>query len=64
MLGTTREVFAKGERLSAMGLSIPEISRVILGLRARGIDIKEDILTVDEAAEEIIKLAAEKGLIK
>ena len=64
MLGTTREVFAKGERLSEMGLSIPEISRVVLGLRALGVDIKEDILTVDEAAEEIIKLAAEKGLIK
>lgn len=64
MLGSVREVFAKGERLSEMGLSIPEISSVILGLRSRGIDIKEDILTVDEAAEEIIKLAARKGLIK
>ncbi|MBO4898124.1 MAG: energy-coupling factor transporter ATPase [Clostridia bacterium] len=64
MLGTTREVFAKGERLSEMGLSIPEISRVVLGLRERGINIREDVLTVDEAAEEILKLAAEKGLIK
>ena len=60
----TRKVFANGEKLGEMGLSIPEISRVILGLRSRGINIKSDVLTVEEAAEEIIKIASEKGLIK
>ena len=64
MLTETRKVFANGERLGEMGLSVPEISRVILGLRNRGINIKSDVLTVDEAAAEIIKIASEKGLIK
>ncbi len=54
--GTTEEVFSKGEMLRSMGLDVPEITRVILGLRERGIPISADIYTTEEAAKALLKV--------
>lgn len=56
MYGNTKDVFAKSEILSGMGLAIPQISRVMLTLREKGINMPEDIFTVDEAARAIISM--------
>jgi len=56
MCGDTREIFSNSEKLSEMGLSVPQISRVLMALREKGINIPEDILTVEEAAGAIISL--------
>ena len=61
MCGDTKDVFRESERLSEMGLSVPQINLVIKELKARGVDIREDILTVDEAAECIISLLGGDG---
>jgi len=55
--GTTREVFAREEELRALGLDLPVAARVIHGLRARGISIEEEPLTVEEAAAVLLKRA-------
>ncbi len=54
MDGNCEEIFSCGEKLREMGLDIPEITRVILGLRARGILISESIYTTDAAKEAIL----------
>ena len=52
--GSVREVFSKGTELMKIGLNVPEITRLIIKLREKGIDLPTDIYTV-EAAETIIK---------
>ncbi len=56
MDGNPEDVFSKGDALRQMGLDIPEITRVVLGLRARGIDISEKIYTKEAACAAIQKI--------
>ena len=48
MDGTPAEVFARAEELVAMGLSIPQVTRVFLELRAMGLP-GEPVYTIDQA---------------
>ncbi|MBR7090190.1 MAG: energy-coupling factor transporter ATPase [Lachnospiraceae bacterium] len=50
---TPREVFTHGEELEAMGLGIPESTRIARMLKAKGIGVDPDVLTVTEAADSI-----------
>ncbi len=54
--GTVEEVFSYVNRLSAVGLDIPQITQLIGMLRARGLDLPENIYTVDAAVEAIRSL--------
>ncbi len=56
MEGKTETIFAEGEKLREMGLDVPEITSIILGLRAHGINIRKDIFTLDEAEKAILEL--------
>lgn len=56
MSGKPCEVFSKPEKLREIGLDIPQIGRVLEILRENGIDIREGIFTVKDAANEIKKL--------
>lgn len=60
--GTTREVFKNREALEKVGLDIPQVSRLVGEIKKLGYEIEDNILTVDEAAEEIYKLIKERGL--
>lgn len=64
MMGTPKEVFSKREVLSNVGLDLPPITQLTEGLREKGMDIEDTILSVDEAAEQIAKYLKEKGTEK
>ena len=49
MSGDTKEVFAHVGELSDIGLDIPQITRLMQVLRARGFDVPENVYTVDDA---------------
>lgn len=53
--GTPREVFSQEALLRAHGLDAPQITQVMCGLRDRGLDVRSDLLSVDEAEEEICR---------
>lgn len=53
--GTPREVFREVEALESIGLGVPQISYLIRALKEKNINLKEDIFTVEEAKEEILK---------
>ena len=53
---TPRNVFRHREELAALGLDIPQVTDICHTLRDKGFDIPEDILTVAEAKEEILKV--------
>ena len=54
--GTCEEVFSKHRLLLDVGLDVPEITGIILELRRKGIDIPENIYTVDGAVAAIKSL--------
>ena len=49
MHGNGREVFSHVEELAAVGLDIPQITQLMLLLRERGIDVPDNVYTVEEA---------------
>ena len=53
MTGTRSEIFAQGDALERMGLDLPEITRVVLRLRAMGLDLPGNIFTVEQAAHAL-----------
>ncbi|MEG0012924.1 MAG: energy-coupling factor transporter ATPase [Cellulosilyticaceae bacterium] len=53
--GTPREIFVHVEELEKIGLAPPQIKYIIRDLKARGIEIDETILTVEEAAAKLIE---------
>lgn len=55
MYDTPQNVFSKSSELSAMGLSVPQVTRVFDRLKAMGVDIGEDIYTVEYASKLIAK---------
>jgi len=54
--GTPREVFRQVELLRSARLAVPESTQLIYELRAEGIDIPEDALSVDECAQALYDL--------
>ncbi len=60
MHDTAMKVFSNPEQLVANGLDIPEIARLNMYLRERGIDLGEGIYTVDGAVHKILNLKKEK----
>ncbi len=50
-----REIFKRREELEAIGLGIPQITKFMQEYRKKGHHVKTDILTVEEAKEELIR---------
>ena len=61
-MGSTREVFENhSNRLKEIGLDIPQVLELCNKLREKGFDIRTDILTIEEAKKEIIRVMRGKG---
>ena len=54
--GECREVFSHAKKLEEVGLDVPQITKLFMMLRERGIELDTSVYTVDEAFEQIIKL--------
>lgn len=55
MDGTTREIFSQVELLKKYRLDVPQVTMLAHGLKQRGLDIKEGILTTNELIEALEK---------
>ena len=56
MQGSPEEVFSQGERLSEIGLAVPEITQIMMHLKSMGLDVDTGVYTVDAALKEMKKL--------
>ena len=56
MSGSPREVFARGDELMSAGLDVPQVTRIAMALRERGLAISPDVYTVDELSKELVAL--------
>ncbi|MDO9593061.1 MAG: energy-coupling factor transporter ATPase [Erysipelotrichaceae bacterium] len=54
--GTPKEVFSQVEKLQDMGLDVPQVTLLAHMLREEGVDISEDIITVEELVEALCQL--------
>ncbi len=59
--GTPREVFRHGDELEAMGLGVPQITRVFLRLRQLGADIDPSVYTIQQAKQAILSAVRNRG---
>ena len=60
MDGKTREIFRRADELESIGLGVPQITKFMKVFREKGNDVKDDVLTVNEAKEEILKFLRRK----
>lgn len=52
--GTVDEVFRRAEAIGSAGLRLPQVTRVMLALRQRGIEVDTDCYTVDAAVKYLV----------
>ena len=53
--GTPEEVFRHGPELEAMGLGVPQMTRVFNRLKAMGVGVGESVYTIEQAKQAILK---------
>ena len=57
MFSTVSEVFKNAKRLMEIGLDIPEVTKIALGLKEKGFKIRTDVYTVEGLKNEILRIA-------
>ena len=60
MSGTPGEVFARAEELLSAGLDVPQVTRVAMALKARGLPVDTAVYTVDALEQQLAALWREK----
>lgn len=50
-----KRVFCEVERIKEIGLDVPQVTELIYELKKRGIDLPEDIITVEECKEALLE---------
>ncbi len=53
MFDTTERVFSRADELKSMGLNVPMVTEVMFALKRRGVDLPQNILTVEAAVEAL-----------
>ena len=61
MDGTPAEVFTHAEELVEMGLNIPQVTQVFLGLKKLGLDVA-NVYTIDQAVAELKRIKGGRGI--
>ncbi len=59
MTESPREVFANAQELMAIGLDVPQVTRVFLRLREMGLDVDTSVFTVEQALAAVEKYKKE-----
>jgi len=54
--GIPSKVFREIDTLESVGLAVPQVTYLIRALRQKGFDISQDVLTVEQARQEILKM--------
>lgn len=56
MFDETAKVFARADELKKIGLNVPIVTQVMAKLKSKGIDIPDNILTVNDAVKVLLNL--------
>ena len=61
MYADVAEVFEHADQIAAMGLSVPQITRIFHRLSAEGYPVRRNIYDMQRAKDEILRLLSERG---
>lgn len=61
MTGTVDEVFSRADELVAMGLNVPQVTRVFTALNRRGFPVPRNVYTVAQARDVLLKILRSEG---
>ena len=56
MEGTPREIFSQVDKMKKLRLDVPQATEIAYELRKSGINIRADILSIDELVNEVCQL--------
>ena len=56
MSGTPAEVFARGGELVSAGLDVPQVTRLAMALKERGVEIDPAVYTVEALEQQLLAL--------
>ena len=56
MFDKTENVFARASELKAIGLNVPMVTNVLMLLKEKGVELPDNILTVDQAVKALLNL--------
>ncbi len=59
MQGTSAEVFARGQELLSAGLDVPQITRIAMALKERGLPVDPAVYTADALERQLLALRGE-----
>ncbi len=62
MFDTPENVFSQGRELEELGLQVPQVTKIMLLLKESGILISQNILTVEQAFNEIVNHLGNEGV--
>lgn len=62
--GTPREIFAKGEQLEEYRITVPEVTKLAIALRKKGVPVTAELLNEQELAEALLEVKREKRKIR
>ncbi|MGL5256419.1 MAG: energy-coupling factor transporter ATPase [Proteocatella sp.] len=60
-IGSPKEIFRHEQRLNEIGLGVPKVVTLMNELRAKGYNVEKDIITMEEAKQQILKLIRSKN---
>lgn len=55
MDNTPKKVFSHVDELKSLGLDVPQVTELVHLLKQNGFDLPDDIITVEECSEALIK---------
>ncbi len=59
--GSVEEVYSQPEELSAIGLNVPQVTRIFVGLRQNGLPVPGGVYTVEQAKDALLPLLRKGG---
>lgn len=57
----TEKVFSRAEEIAGIGLDVPQVTKVFLELKRRGLDFGKDVYTVGYARDLLLRQLAARG---
>ena len=64
MQGKTNEIFSNADKLIQVGLDVPQITHLFIRLKQLGVDVSENVFTVEAAKKELLScLKSKEGSI-
>ena len=57
-----KEVFKHYKELEKMGLKAPQITYIMHKLKEKGLDVDENVITIEEARENIMRCLKKKDI--